>query len=1561
MCRVLNVVNINGQPNRQIVDLGITGLSRLFHGGFIEIDGVSNHGSGFLTDTPQPLMQAEFSRLTGQPAPDMVYAGMFHMPLTDDVTSARIQEIIEDLTQSRGFEQFVWREVPMNREIQGPIAKASMPAVKQLLVAPQINKENGQIHSREKTDYDLWVVGRKIENAVTAEGLLGEGNNRFDLQSFGSRLVTKGMILPQLIPDLFTDLKDERFVSSVVLGQNRAGTIKGPVPFLAQPFEEGLQNGEFTTMESNRRKIMGHMDRFKDEFGDDWQHVKNIIQPGNSDGKDFMRIWANYRHAGLSPAQIHMLLMRDTIHESTELDDRVRMAFRRTDALGHEYYGGPSALGFYDGNEWYATGDPDSGIRPLRGEIFKDGILVLSSELGSTNRPPELLFDTFNLAPEDAISVRGGKIRFSNELKQEAASLYNDAELEDTQNRLRPFKVDGPIYVSSADKTETSILDRETLFKQIRLAGISRQEIELIINTQAVKGREAKGAMTPGIVKPPFSHNYNHDSGFFKREILVYTAPTYDHLRQSSSMELSVMVANINGKIEKLDSPLLLGEEWTQFETLMADSMERIECLFDIEAAKQNKKALREKRAEIVEQALRILRSGKSVQLDDLGLADYAANTFMIFTVGEIYAAAEKERLLTGNKFIAVRSAECHDGDYVGKLIQAGAKVVNPWLSEKILEHECQEGKYQGTTLDEAFYNLKKSMEWHLYGVLGAHGLTRMTALVGAGTMEADGVNWETTAGNFPAQDSPISGWTVENFQKMKMEHHLREIDYSSLKRLNLPILSDSASGNGRVDIIDSYGYYQPHHEGEAHADPPDLIERLWQTCQELNYEEFKLITEEALRRRKKDPIYDRDLFDLKEEYAMGHHAISHEEAPSLDCIVSYLYYADISEGGVAAWVKRHLEKGARSVGADAYAGEGGVAPSVLGLNDSGPTSIQNSTAGFGDSIRKTDHATTRIVHKTGQGAKPMVGGDMPGHKVNPYIANLRGVPVHTHLPSSSVDKQCRGVEDGKARKAMEKSANWVAQLVDKFPIKHDIASSTLAAACGGADEIIGVGQGGRTASAKHVDMMKVARGIEPGIARMYKVLKEDGRIQHQKVAAESGLRWGSDSSFMMSIGANRIGFGAFGMVALGCDLQGGCNIKCSQGLIMNGDEDMINPQPPPNYKGKPEFAANYLTMQAMYIQEFCALVGARSIEELNDMRHIWQQTRQLDRGFDFSKSILQPVSEPDEHHVMPEHLKKHKVRVVSRHPRTGKEITRLEPIEDPLKPEKKSWDFQIIDQHGDAIKNNILSGNTPYVIEDQIDSTMHNVGVALSSFLAQNFNDDELKTAWKRGAGIKLQMTGAAGLHYNSYLIYGVETVANFANDFAFGHMSGGHAYLVHDPKYSSLKRPSEALRLGNVGLTKAAAGTVFIDGVTGNDLINYNRGAKLLAMQTGDNFFNFGFAGFAGLLGTRDHETCPVGHNAFTANVGGQAIIIEPDLERLEKRLPSKGDHKIYALDDEMASFWRQQVEHMANKTNSNHASWLLDKWDNRGLKYSRLIRPDALVKRMQENETPQLIING
>ncbi|MEL7452927.1 MAG: glutamate synthase central domain-containing protein, partial [Pseudomonadota bacterium] len=834
-CGVGLVAAIDGKPRRDIVEMGIRALKNIWHRGAVDADGKTGDGAGIRIDVPQGFFRDQVTRTGHTPDDAPICVGQIFLPRTDLAAQEAARTIVEREILSLGFYIYGWRQPPVDVTVIGQKAADTRPEIEQVMF------RDGQNRNADDMERALYICRRRIERRAREAGIPA-----FYVCSLSQRsLIYKGMFLAEDIDLFYLDLQDERFISTVAIYHQRYSTNTFPQWSLAQPFRMLAHNGEINTLKGNLNWLKSHEIKMVSEsFGDYQDDVKPVVPSDGSDSAALDNVFEMLCKAGRSAPMAKALLIPEAWSKRASIMPDEHAALYAYCNSVMEPWDGPAAIAAYDGR-WAIAGLDRNGLRPLRYALTSDNILAVGSETG--------------MCPLDSETIiRKGRVAAGGMIAAdlETGEFYQHADIVDLLASENPYQD----WLKNVVELEPQIgpgpeprefADRRDLIQRQTAAGVTMEDLELILAPMAEIAKESIGSMGDDTPPAVLSDHYRPLSHFFRQNFSQVTNPPIDPLREDRVMSLKTRFKNLGNILAQeeaqtnvfvLESPVLTNGMYARLQDVLGQGLTKIDCTFPISDIRNDGAALRNAIERIRGEAEDAVRTGREhiVLTDEHQTPDKVAIP-MILAAGAVHSHLVNEGLRSFCS-ITVRSGECMDTHYFAVLVGVGATCVNAYLAQDALADRHERGLFGDLPLGKVVQNYKTAIEAGLLKILSKMGISVISSYRGGYNFEALGLSRALVADYFPGMTSRISGIGLAGLEENAVQRHEKAFDE-------------------QVVALPVGGFYRLRASGEPHALDGPLIHTLQAACDRGDYSIYRKYAEGL---KAQPPVQLRDLMDFK-------------------------------------------------------------------------------------------------------------------------------------------------------------------------------------------------------------------------------------------------------------------------------------------------------------------------------------------------------------------------------------------------------------------------------------------------------------------------------------------------------------------------------------------------------------------------------------------------------------------------------------------------------------------------------------------------------------------------
>src|SRR2546426_3046496 len=1491
-CGLGFVVDIKGKRSRRIVEQACEVLRNLEHRGACGCEPNTGDGAGILLQIPHAFFQRAGDEL-GFTLPNLgQYAvGMVFLP-DDDEGRQECERLFERIVLQEGQRVLGWRTVPTDDTGIGPTALASRPIVRQIFIARGQNAPDEMTFERQ-----LYVI-RKLVSKGAKRGI--HERRMFYVSSLSSRtIVYKGMLTAAQLTSFYPDLRDPLVQSALAMVHSRFSTNTFPSWARAHPYRYLAHNGEINTLRGNINWTYARESKFQSRlFGADLQKTLPVIDPDGSDSAMFDNMLEMLMLAGRSLPHAIMMMVPEPFsrHESMDAE---RKAFYEYHSCLMEPWDGPAAIAFTDGVSIGAVLDRN-GLRPSRYYVTKDDLLVLASEAGVLNIPPERVLLKGRLQPGRMLLIDTEQQRIidDEELKHHLATEYPyrrwlDENLISLESLPAP-DAGSPLKKSPLPRGEGVFQEPETpsstLLTQQQAFGYTREELKLLLTRMAAGGNEAIGSMgtdTPLAVlseHPQLLYNY------FKQLFAQVTNPPVDAIREELVMSTDTTIGPEANMLEptpdcarqiKLSSPILTNQELEKLKHLGAAGFSgfrsiTLQMLFDVSEGWHGiEKAING----LCHDASRAIDNGYGIiVLSDRGITQDRAPIPALLAVSAIHHHLIREGTRTQVGFV-IESGEPREVHHFALLLGYGAAAINPYLALETLRSMSREGVLDGVDAEKALGNYIKAIVKGVVKVISKMGISTIQSYCGAQVFEAIGLDQDFVDRYFTWTPSRIGGIGLDVIaEEVRMRHR--------------QAFSDRFS---EETALDGGGQYSFRQNGEYHLFNPATIHKLQQACRANSYDDFKeysrLIDDETGKL-----CTLRSLMRLKSDRK----PIPIAEVEPVKSIVKRFKTGAMSYGSISKEAHESLAIAMNRLGARSNTGEGGEDPSRYFIDtngDSRNSAIKQVASGrFGVTSNYLVNARELQI-KIAQGAKPGEGGQLPGHKVYPEIARVRHSTPGVGLISPPPHHDIYSIEDLKQLIYDLKCANSHARISVKLVAEIGVGTVAAGVAKAHADVILISGHDGGTGASPQTSIKHAGVPWELGSAETHQTLVLNNLRGRVTLETDGQLKTGRDVVIAALLGAEEFGFATAPLVSLGCVMMRVCHLNtCPVGVATQ------DPKLRARFTGDPSHVVNFMCLIARQVRELMAELGFRTINEMVGRTDCIEMRADIDHwkahGLDFSQIVYRPDTSAsvarycqiDQDHGLESSLDARRL------------LNLCKPALDAGERVEATLPIQNVDRA---------------------------VGTMVGGELTRRYGPDGLPEDT-----IRLHFNGSAGQSFGAFVPRGMTlSLEGDANDYLGKGLSGGKI-IVYAPREATFIAEQNVI-IGNVALYGATSGEAYICGAAGERFCVRNSGASAVVETVGDHGCEYMTGGRVVVLG-------PTGRNFAAGMSGGIAYVLDEAGDF--PRHCNMEMVKLYKLEDQdEIELVQGMIRRHADYTKSDRAWKVLALWDTMVPKFVKVYPND------------------
>jgi glutamate synthase (NADPH) large chain len=1409
-CGVGFVVNVNGTASHTIVEQGLQILANLTHRGACGCDPLTGDGAGILTQIPDAFLRKVMAAADiTLPERGQYGVGMVFLPERVDERNECL-ELFEKVVREEGQRLLGWRRVPVDASKCGQLARDCMPEIRQIFIARGRTTPDAAALERK-----LYVIRKRVEHLVREAHL--RDSESFYVPSLSCGTINyKGLLLPDQIPQFYKDLTDPDFTSALALVHQRFSTNTFPSWDRAHPYRYVAHNGEINTLRGNVNWMHARESMFASpRFGEDMEKLFPIIQPNGSDSAGFDNALELLVHTGRPLSHAVMMMIPEAWQKHEGMSEEKR-AFYRYHACLMEAWDGPASIAFSDGKVIGAVLDRN-GLRPSRYVVTKDGLVVMASEVGVLDIAPENVLAKGRLQPGRMFLV-----------DTEAGRIVADEELKAAIARRQPYGAWLSECLVRLEDLPTgdvpSHFDEEALLSRQQAFGYTLEDLKLLMAPMALNGQEAVGSMgtdTPLAVlsnKPQLLFNY------FKQLFAQVTNPPIDPIREELVMSLRATIGAEENLFEEtpahcrqleLEEPVIRNRDLAKIKTLTAGKLRTVTIPM-LYRVRDGGAGLEKALSVLCWEAEAAIASGATLLvLTDRGMdEENAAIPSLLAT-----AAVHHQLIRSGNRTrcgLIVESGEPREVMHFALLVGYGAGAINPYLAIESVRRLVRDGILKGQSEDEAVEHYLKAANKGILKVMTKMGISTIQSYRGAQIFEAIGLARELIDAYFTGTASRIEGVGLDAIAAESQARHAHA--YTVAPELD--------------GELDAGGQYQWRRRGEFHMYNPNSIAKLQHAVRAGNYKMFKQYSEIA----NDESRYMATLRGLLKFRTSK--SIPLDEVEPASEIVKRFKTGAMSLGSISREAHENLAIAMNRLGGKSNTGEGGEDPVRYERDpngDSRRSAIKQVASGrFGVTSHYLVNAD-EIQIKMAQGAKPGEGGQLPGHKIDQYIAKIRYSTPGVGLISPPPHHDIYSIEDLAQLIHDLKNANNQARISVKLVAEVGVGTVAAGVSKAKADVVLISGHDGGTGASPLTSLKHAGIPWELGLAETQQVLVMNDLRSRIRVETDGQLKTGRDVAVAALLGAEEFGFASAALVASGCIMMRVCHLNtCPVGIATQ------DPVLRKKFEGKPEHVVHFMTFIAEELREIMAELGFRTVQEMVGRVDKLETREAIDhwkaRGLDLTEILHRPeVAE-----------------TVAIHATT----TQDHGLEGAL-------DNRLIETCMPA-----LAHGSPVEAEFPIRNVNRTACTMLSAEVSRRHGANGLPPET-----ITLRFTGSAGQSFGAFLAPGIAiTLEGDANDYFGKGLSGGR--IVVFPPRTATFTPEDNIIVGNVSLYGATGGEVFCRGQAGERFAVRNSGVTAVIEGVGDHGCEYMTKGMVVVLGK-------TGRNFAAGMSGGVAYVYDADAD--------------------------------------------------------------------------------
>jgi len=1401
-CGIGFVVHVHGRPSNQILRQALTVLENLDHRGARGAEANTGDGAGILIQVPHRFLQMVCTRDGLDLPPAGEYgAGMLFLP-RDPELRATCRRRFAAIAAGEGAPVLGWRRVPTDNGGLGDTALAGEPAVYQVFVGRPPGLETAEAFERR-----LYVLRRKAERTLRTPGRIG-GRDTFYVASLSHRtLVYKGMLTARQLRGYYPDLSDPAVETALALVHSRFSTNTFPSWERAHPNRYLIHNGEINTLRGNVNWMRAREALFSsDLFGESLPKVLPIIDEEGSDSAMFDNVLEFLALSGRSLPHAMMMMIPEPWSKHREMSPEKR-AFYAYHSCLMEPWDGPAAIAFTDGVQVGAVLDRN-GLRPARFTVTDEGLVVMASETGVLDIPSRRVVHKGRLQPGRMllIDTAAGRIVDDEQLKRDVATqrpycAWLEEHLIDL-DELLPGEESSP----AGDKIRIAV-ENNHLTQHQRAFGYTYEDLRLLIAPMVKNGVDPVGSMGDDAPPAVLSERPQLLYDYFRQLFAQVTNPPIDAIREEMVTGTEVLLGSEGNLLDpqpahcrriRLETPILTEDDLSRVRDLRRSGFKSavLDTIFRVVKKPDNQaKLLKDAIQEIYSQAGDAIRGGANVLiLSDRGVDRHNAPVPALLVTGALHHFLIRRGLRTQVSLV-VESGEPRAVHHFATLVGYGADAVNPYLALASIRDMVRRQRVTGIHIEKAVAQYVKAATKGVVKVISKMGISTLQSYHGAQIFEALGLHPDFIDAYFTGTPSRIGGIGLEEVAREAVSRHRRAFPERSANGHTLP----------------EGGRFQWRHQGEPHLFNPATVHRLQHAVRSGDYEAYKAYAA-AVNNQNEALCTLRGLLQLR----LAAEPLPLDAVEPVEAILRRFKTGAMSYGSISQEAHESLAIAMNRIGGKSNTGEGGEDPARYRPDpngDSRNSAIKQVASGrFGVTSDYLAHAQ-EIQIKMAQGAKPGEGGQLPGHKVYPWIARVRHSTPGVGLISPPPHHDIYSIEDLAQLIYDLKNANANARISVKLVSEVGVGTIAAGVAKGHADVILVSGHDGGTGASPLTSIKHAGLPWELGVAETHQTLVLNRLRDRVALETDGQLKTGRDVAIAALLGAEEFGFATAPLVALGCIMMRVCHLDtCPVGVATQ------NPELRAKFAGDPQHVANFMRFVAQDLREWLAMMGFRTVDEMVGRVDRLEAKSAIDhwkaQGLDFSKILHLPQAPPD----------------------VGR--TCQVPQDHSL---EQTLDRQVLLERCRPA----LEEARPVKLTLPIHNGQRAVGTMLGSEITRRYGADGLPEDT-----IELHFQGSAGQSFGAFIPSGLTLILEGdANDYPGKGLSGGKI-IVYPPRSAGFV-PEENIIVGNVAFYGATGGEAYVYGMAGERFCVRNSGLHAVVEAVGDHGCEYMTGGRVVVLG--------------------------------------------------------------------------------------------------------------
>jgi glutamate synthase domain-containing protein 2/glutamate synthase domain-containing protein 1/glutamate synthase domain-containing protein 3 len=1498
------IAHLKGRPSHRIVEHGLEMLTNMEHRGGCGCDPDAGDGAGVLIGTPDAFLRRVAAEVKIDLPPRGEYAtGMLFLP--DDLVHRRkCERLLERVLADYDMTVIGWRDVPTDGSILGAASRETEPRVRQVFVGMKR-------HFFDRGDFNrrLYLVRQRVENVIEfgdERDWPANVKEQFYVCALSTnRLVYKGMLTAPQLGRYYPDLQEPDFETHFAVVHSRFSTNTFPSWRLAHPYRYLAHNGEINTIRGNRNWMKARYASLRSEkFGTELDKLFPILSAATSDSATLDNALQFLAVNGRPISHAMLMLIPEAWQNNEQMDPDLR-AFYEYHACMMEPWDGPAGVAFTNGRQIGAVLDRN-GLRPARYYVTHDDLLIMGSEAGAIDLPPETIREKWRLQP--------GRVLLAD---FDEGRIVDDKEVKEALVDARPWGRwlrENMVELSTVEPADDvpPAVEGDLLLTAQRAFGYTNEDLKMLVYPMAATGAEAVGSMGSDTPLACLSDKPQPLFNYFKQLFAQVTNPPLDAIREEMVTSLVTYLGHernlldetpAHARLLKLAGPVITNEKLARIRKLGRTEEDfktaTVACTFDADA-EDPAAALELAIDEVCHEVSEAVHDGASlIVLGDRDVAPgRAAIPSLLFTAAvHHYLIREGTRNQCG---LIIETGEAREGHHFCCLLGYGAGAINPFLALDTIEDLHRDALLPGDlTVAAAAKNYVNAAHKAILKVASKMGISTVQSYRGAQIFEALGIGRGLIDRYFVDTPSRIGGIGLEHVAREALMKHRR-----AFPKLD----ADPAR------VLDAGGFYQWRRDGENHQWNPGTVAKLQHAVRVDSRDAFrtysKLVDDQA---RQASTL--RGLMELR---PAGEPVPLDEVEPAADIVRRFATGA-MSFGSISKEAHETLALAMNELGGKSNSGEGGedperYVPLTINGDHKDTAAVEHKPNPRRSAIKQvasgrfgvtTDYLVNadQLQIKVAQGAKPGEGGALSGQKVDEYIAKVRHSTPGVGLISPPPHHDIYSIEDLAQLIHDLKNVNPSSDVSVKLVSEVGVGTVAAGVAKAKADHIVIAGYDGGTGNAALSSIKHCGLPWELGLAETQQTLLRNGLRGRVRLQADGGMKTGRDVVVAALLGAEEVGFSTAPLIAVGCIMMRVCHLNtCPVGIATQ------DPELRKKFVGTPENVVNFMFFIAEEVREQMAKLGFRTFDEMvgrSDCLHF----RDLSAHPKQRHLDLSPIL--------------HRVE-----PQAGDAPRKVADQDHGLD--------KALDRHLIELAQNAMAGEGTVDAEVNVRNVNRTCGTMLSGEVIRRHGGEGLADG-----SIRFKLSGTAGQSFGAFLANGITLeLEGDANDYVGKGLSGGRI-AIYPPRQSTFDAEQNIIG-GNVIGYGAIGGEMYLRGVVGERFCVRNSGAQAVAEGCGDHGCEYMTGGRVLILG----ET---GRNFAAGMSGGVAYVYDPHGDfgrRCNHEMVELGP---VDLDEDLETVRRLMTRHH-ELTGSTVAGRMLEHFDSAIKFFTRVMPTD--YKRVMEH---------